>query len=182
MARSPKRNDPEYLRTELIQLFSDFEENLKKDDLRSKVLKLVKAFHKLRDLGVSLIPTDLPTRRAAKDRILFYFRKYVGEVLHSEEFLVVSGIQEYARRIRELRVQEGWPIVSGQTAKEMVDSGELELDDLSRLKTDTYILLRDEQDRDAAHRWNMANSIRRENWGLKKKFLEFFKKNVVVKA
>ncbi len=178
MPRSPKRKDPESLRVELIQLFVEFENRLKQDDLREKVLQLVSAYHKMRDLGSSLIPLNEEVKGAAKDRILFYFRKYVGQVLHSEEFLVVSGIQEYARRIRELRVQEGWPILSGQTIKDMLDAEELADQSIEDLKVDTYVLLKDEQDREAAYRWNLANSIRKENWGLKKKFLEFFIKNV----
>jgi len=177
MARRPKTDNSELLRSDLVQLLIEFEQNLADDELRPKVLTLVKAFHKLRDLGSSLMPVDLSGKRAARERILQYFRRYVGVILHSDEFLVVSGIQEYARRIRELRVQSGWPIISGETAKEMIEAGELDLS-VENISPDTYVLLRDEQDKEAAHRWHLANTIRGESWGMKKKFLEYFRTNV----
>jgi len=48
---------------------------------------------------------------------------------------VVSAIQEYARRVRELRVQFGWSIITGITAKEMAAENEFPLEnvDVSRM-------------------------------------------------
>lgn len=178
MARRSRTDNPESLRFELIQLLERFEEHLKSEELRPKVLTLVKAFHKLRDLGSSLMPVEASGQNAARDRILQYFQRYVGQVLHSDEFLVVSGIQEYARRIRELRIQFGWPIISGATANVMIDAEELILDKIPKLRPDDYILLSDQQDIEAAYRWNLANSIRSEKWGLKKKFIEYFRQNI----
>ena len=54
--RSQPRNIPEELRQSLVELLTNFAEELKKDDLRQKVVTLVPAFHTLRDLGSSLIP------------------------------------------------------------------------------------------------------------------------------
>lgn len=86
-----------------------------------------------------------------------YFRKYPRIVISGDELLVVSGIQEYARRIRELRVQFGWSIASGVTIKEMYSEGEFEAEEsLQGMTPSQYMLLRDNQDRDAAHRWNVA--------------------------
>lgn len=56
MPRRSKQNDPELLQQKLIHLLSNFSEELKKDDLRPKVVALVPAFHTIRDLGSSLIP------------------------------------------------------------------------------------------------------------------------------
>jgi hypothetical protein len=44
-------------------------------------------------------------------------KKYVGIVLAGDELMVVAGISEYARRVRELRVERGWRILTGMTLK-----------------------------------------------------------------
>src|SRR5437016_14449209 len=86
-------------------------------DLRQNVQSLIPVFHELRKLGCSLLPDDAGT--AALDRILFYLRKYPHTAIPGDEFMVISGIQEWARRIRQLRVEFGWRIITGVTAKEM---------------------------------------------------------------
>lgn len=48
---------------------------------------------------------------SAKGRLLAYLRFKVGQLCTMSELQIVSGISEYARRIRELRA-EGWDIVS----------------------------------------------------------------------
>lgn len=48
---------------------------------------------------------------SARGRILEYLRFKVGQLVTKSELQIVSGISEYARRIRELRA-EGWDIVS----------------------------------------------------------------------
>lgn len=118
MPRRAKQGDPAVLREKLISLLTNFSEELKKDDLRPKVIALVPAFHVLRDLGSSLIPKEIAP--SARDRILAYFRQYPYTVIDGEELMVVSGIGEYARRVRELRVEYGWWIYSGETFKNIV--------------------------------------------------------------
>ncbi|WP_040015852.1 hypothetical protein [Desulfobacter postgatei] len=109
----------EEIRKQLHALLTNFEQELKSDSLRNKVLLLVPCFQHLRELGKSLIPATIA--RSARDRILHYFKKYPAFIISGDELLVVSGIQEYARRVRELKVQFGWSIVSGLTAKQMAD-------------------------------------------------------------
>lgn len=134
-------------------------------------------FHGLRDLGKALIPTEYGS--AARDRILYYFRKYPGTIINGDELLVVSGIQEYARRLRELRVQFGWAIVSGVTIKEMREEEAEEVSpELMAMKPNEYVLLSADEDRDAAHRWNVANTIRKERGSVRDKILKFLKANV----
>jgi hypothetical protein len=41
-----------------------------------------------------------------------------------------------------------------------------------------YVLLRDEQDRDAAFRWRLANTIRKEDLNVQEKILKFLRANV----
>jgi HNH endonuclease len=124
-----------------------------------------------------LIPTEYGS--AARDRILFYFRKYPGTIINGDELLVVSGIQEYARRLRELRVQFGWAIASGVTIKEMREEEAEEVSaHLMAMRPSDYILQSAKEDRDAAHRWNVANTIRKERGSVRDKILKFLKANV----
>lgn len=172
-----KQSDSEVIRQKVEKLIRNFETELRTDNLRSKVLALIPIFRGLRNLGKSLIPGEHAS--AARDRILYYFRKYPGTIINGDELLVVSGIQEYARRLRELRVQFGWPIVSGVTIKEMgeEEAGEIP-DEFKSMKPNEYILLKAEQDRDAAHRWNVANTIRKQKGSVRDKILKFLRKNV----
>ena len=93
--------------------------------------------------------------------------------------LSFPGIQEYARRVRELRVQFGWAIASGVTIKEMEADGDEEIPEEYRaMKPSDYVLLNETQDRDAAHRWYVANSIRKERGSVRDKILKFLRANV----
>lgn len=168
----------EDIRKQLVKLLTDFEQELKSDRLRDKVLAIVPCFSQLRDLGKSLIPPS--TAKSARDRILHYFRKYPAVIIGGDELLVVSGIQEYARRVRELKIQFGWSIVSGVTAKQMAEENEFPFPkiDVTAMGPSDYILLSVEQDRDAAHRWHLANEIRREKSSVRDKILKYFRRNV----
>jgi hypothetical protein len=172
-----KQTEPETLRRELARLIENFEAELRSGELRTKVLALIPIFHGLRKLGKALLPVECAS--AARDRILYYLCNYPRTVISGDELLVVSGIQEYARRVRELRVQLGWAIASGVSIREMVDAGAEEVpDELKGMKTSDYVLLGTEQDREAAHRWNVANTIRKQGGSVREKILEFLRGNV----
>ena len=185
MARRSQPNDqPEALRQSLVGLLTNFAAELRKTDLRVKVVALIPAFHKLRDLGSSLIPkSDAPS---ARDRIIAYLRRYPRTVIDGDELMVVSGIGEWARRVRELRVQFGWWIYSGVTFADMAEDQpddaanlkEMLGVDPTKIKPDQYVLMRAEQDRQAAHRWNVLNEVRRKKASVKDKIIEYFRKNV----
>ena len=181
MTRRSKQGDPERLRKKLSILFDNFSNDLKSGDLRSQVLGLVPAFLLLRDLGSSLIDQAIP---AAIDRIVFYFKKYPRKIIKADELMVVSGISDWPRRVRQLRVELGWTIISGVTAKEMAEAeegGDIEIDGklLSSIKPDEYVLLNEECDREAAHRWFQANNIRKlTGVSVQDRLLRFFKANV----
>lgn len=169
--------DPELVRRRVEELIRNFESELQTEELRLKVLALIPIFHNLRDLGKALIPSAYAS--AAKDRILYYFRKYPGIVIAGDELLVVSGIQEYARRVRELRVQFGWAVASGVTIKEMKEDQDAEIPiELNAMKPSDYVLLNEMQDRDAAHRWNVANTIRKERGSVRDKILKYLRANI----
>ena len=96
MARQPKRNDPAALLRRLEDLLANFERESQSSDLHRKVLALVPANTALRSLGSSLI--DKQYAKSARDRILFYLRKYPRTIISGNELMVVAGIGEWARR------------------------------------------------------------------------------------
>lgn len=83
-----------------------------------------------------------------------YLRRYRGVLIDGEELMVVSGIGEWARRVRELRVEKGWPILTGVTVAELTESLKEEgapEDAMPRpMRPDQYLLERDEPDLEAA--------------------------------
>jgi len=175
VGRRPSRGTPEAKRQALVGLLTDFERHLSASDLRHQVQALIPVFHELRDLGSSLLGAD--ARASARDRILSYLRRYPSAVIAGDELMVVSGIQEYARRIRELRVEFGWPILSGRALLDLLPE-ERAIFDKDIIRVDDYVLLRDEQDREAALRWNIANEIRRSEGSVKEKLLNYLRANV----
>lgn len=177
MPRRPDVSDYEEFKRRIQDFLASFETSLVRDDLREKVLVLVKAFHDLRDFGSSLIPKS--TAQSARGRILHYFLKYPLTVIHGDELMVVSGIQDWPRRVRELRNEFGWAIASGYVIREMSEEGEIpDCIAGSSIKPEEYVLLTIEQDRDAAFRWKTANDIRKEKIAVKARILKFLQANV----
>lgn len=181
MARRSQKSEPETLRKELLQLVINFKNKLLDESLREQVVALVPAHYLLRDLGSSLLVEE--NCESARERILCYLLKYPRLVVHGDELMVVAGISEYARRIRELRVEFGWAVLSGNTLREMVEQNEITLEELQttsikNLKTDVYALMNTAQDREAALRWNEANVLRKSKLSTKEKILTYLKHNV----
>lgn len=56
---------------------------------------------------------------SGKGRIREYLRDKVGEPVRSERLARISGISQYARRVRELRNEEGFVIDSTRTRSEL---------------------------------------------------------------
>ena len=182
--RSPQSEDPALLLREFQKLIENFSLFIREEsDVRMRVQRFIPLSDHFRHIGLSLLPCD---DRAARDRILSYLRRYPKQVLEGDELAVVGGISEWARRLRELRVQFGWEIASGVTIRQIAESEPEALPDLNRtlrqdplkLKPTQYVLLSTTQDRDAAHRWNLLNSIRKENLSVKDKLLKFFRSNI----
>ncbi len=187
--RSQPDNEPEVIRKSLVDLLTNFATELRKSDLRAKVIALIPAFHKLRDLGSSLVPKNEAV--SARERVIAYFKRYPRMVINGDELMVVSGIAEWARRVRELRVQFGWSIYSGMTFRDMAeDASAVEnMEETSALETalgvhpsqikpDQYVLMREEQDLQAAYRWNVLNEVRRKKVSVTDKIIEYFRRNV----
>ena len=110
-----------------------------------------------------------------------YLKKYPKTIIEGDELMVVAGIGDWPRRVRELRVQFGWPILTGITIKGMIDEGDFDPKGikLTDLKVDNYALIEANQDREAAFRWRIANEIRkRKDLNVHQKILEFLKQNL----
>jgi hypothetical protein len=82
-----------------------------------------------------------PRGEGGKSKILAYLSGRVGETVQGEELAEVSRIQEWARRIRELRVEDGYRI--------------------TEIGSSAYRLESTEPDLGVAAAWKTANVIRR---------------------
>lgn len=164
MARRSQTADPELLRTRLIELLHDLPERLAHGTVGEQVGELVQVHHQLRDLGASigaaLAPEDSGSGRA---RLIAYLRAQTGRIVHTDELMIVAGIGDYPRRIRELRSQHGWPIISGLAVRDLrslpVSSEALKAVPAG-MAPDEYLFLEDRQDRRAPERWTACGIMR----------------------
>jgi 5-methylcytosine-specific restriction endonuclease McrA len=53
-----------------------------------------------------------PVSKGSKAKVLEFLLENVRRVVSSDEIRAASGASEWARRLRELRDEEGWPILS----------------------------------------------------------------------
>ncbi len=61
----------------------------------------------------------MPKKQGAKAKLREYFLQHVGEILDSETLRNVAGTSEWARRVRELRNEEGMNIVTHNDRSEL---------------------------------------------------------------
>ena len=135
---------------------------------REKVLLLVKITGSIKNLGKITNPDAARVR--SRERIRLYLLENVGEAIAAAELEVVSGISEYGRRVRELRVQDGYKILTGYSSDP--ETGVV-------LKPKEYLLVDPEPDVTAARRWHIANRIRKETeGGSKGRILRYLLENV----
>lgn len=169
----------------LKALLDDFALHPDDADLRERVRSLLPVLQELRALGKALMPED--SDLSGRDRILGYLQRYPRTVIEGDELLLISGIGDWARRVRELRVQLGWAIFSGVTFKEMAaDAPEIAQElavalnvDPETLRTDHYILMSTERDREAADRWHLLNTIRKlKGASVKDRILRYLRENI----
>jgi hypothetical protein len=99
-----------------------------------------------------------PRGQGAKQQILNYLQDHLGKPVHGDELAAVSGIQEWARRVRELRVEDGYEIAERGAS--------------------TYQLERAEPNIEKARQWQLANEIRRSPGSARDRIGEFLKANV----
>lgn len=155
-------------------LISEIEENLAQYrrsyrglSWREKVLLLVEVSECVKKMGVNTNPATANV--GARERIRLYLRENAGVIITAAELEVVSGISEYGRRVRELRVQDGYKILTGYSNDP--ENG-------IKLRPSEYLLLEPDPDVTAARRWHIANRIRRERGGSKIRVLRYLLENV----
>src|SRR6185437_10850801 len=138
-------------------------------ELREKVLRLVEVLKTARQLNVAALKLSGIHSDSARERIRLYMVRYVGVPLDAIELEVVSGISDYGRRIRELRKEDGYSIISGPKDDEAAGLVLLE---------NQYLLTRVEPDLMAAGRWHLANRIRRQEGSGQSRMLAYLQANV----
>ncbi|MCP4592440.1 MAG: HNH endonuclease [bacterium] len=168
MARKRRRKSVDWLIRQIDAQLKSFGTERGNLTLRQKVLALCEVHENVKDLGVNVVHEHGWNACAAVERIRLYFIEHESIVLDSAEIAVVSGISDYPRRIRELRVESGYQIASGSSPDP--DSGIV-------LKPDQYLLVDAAPDLDAARRWHAANRIRRSDVGSQKRLLQYFMEN-----
>ncbi|MGQ0589131.1 MAG: hypothetical protein ACT4N8_06310 [Sphingosinicella sp.] len=165
LARRSKIGNPEAARRKLIDLLERLPERLESGTVGEQVGGLVEVNLCLRELGAgigaSLAPDDGDSGLA---RLLAYLRHQVGRIVHTEELMIVAGIGDYPRRIRELRTDHGWPIISGMAVRDMraenPSRAAIAALHLSDMAPEEYLLIEDCRDADAVRRWSSAAAIK----------------------
>lgn len=114
--------------------------------VRAQVRALAAIVSRLDELALKKLPGSR-FGVGASDRILNYLKLFVGQVIDGDELRVVSGIQEFARRVRELKIESGYDIVSGL--------------DFKGIRPNQYILRALHPDTERAERWRISNQIRK---------------------
>ena len=109
----------------LVDNFAQYPESV---DLRERVRSLLPVLYELRAVGKALLPEDADL--SGCDRVLTYLR-YPLTVIEGDELLLISRIGDWARRVRELRIQLGWRIFSRVTLEEMAPDAPESADQLA---------------------------------------------------
>jgi hypothetical protein len=157
------------LHDEIDLLLAKFCAELGDLTFRQKVQHLKKIQSALRSLNVRVAVDEGLDPKIARLRLLEYMRRHVDVVIDGTELSVVSGISDYPRRLRELRVEHGYKILTGAS-----------LDPFSGidLKPDQYLLTSIDADVGAASRLQAANRIRKLTCSVQDRILAYLKENV----
>jgi len=170
MPRRTRVGDISELVSRITRQLKKFQVDYSSLKLRDRVRSLTKVKHSSDDLGVSVVHDSIACDESARARIEAYFLGNVGAVIAGDELAVVSGVSEYGRRIRELRVEFGYKIFTGSSSDSTTGLN---------LRPDEYLLTSSTPDADAARRWHVANRIRKMPGGAKGRILEYLRENVL---
>jgi hypothetical protein len=99
-----------------------------------------------------------PRGAGAKTKLLAYLVEHVGEAVSGKELQAIGGIQEWARRIRELRVEDGYEIVE--------------------LGRSAYRLESTVPNAERAKQWTSANLIRKQPGSARSRIEKYLEANV----
>ncbi len=97
---------------------------------------------------------------SGKARLRQYLLDHVGEVVTNDRLAGVAGTHEWARRMRELELEEGWSITAGPKGG---------------LRPGTYRLEAEGIDEAKASRWQVRNTIRRQEGSGGSRLLAYLK-------
>lgn len=103
---------------------------------------------------------------AGKDRLLRYLILTKGKVVDKDELSGVSGIYEWARRLRELRLEDGWSIASDKSRPD--------------LRPGQYVLEASGPQGQLRDRWRQAHAIRTSGGSATSRLKAFFRAHVGV--
>jgi 5-methylcytosine-specific restriction endonuclease McrA len=99
-----------------------------------------------------------PPGKGAKRRILAYFlARGIDVAVSGRELRRISGIQEWARRVRELRVEEGWDI---------------------RYDGHDYRLMSEQPNKEIAEAWHLAQAIRDTSLSARDRILQYLQARI----
>ena len=107
----------DYLVSHLRQLLKQYEGQSPRMSLREQTKLMVRIQEATRNLGIAIGVRAGFSPKSAKARILSYLQESANQVLDGLELAAISGISEYARRVREIRV-EGLNIMAGPEGKD----------------------------------------------------------------
>lgn len=93
-------------------------QDINRDNWEDELSGYMEAIDELKDQEINLF-VALFQERSGKGRIREYLKDKTGEPVRSEMLARISGISEYARRVRELRNEEGFVIDSTRTRSEL---------------------------------------------------------------
>lgn len=184
MARRSQTGDPETLRLNLLALLEKLPDRLGKGTIGEQVCSLVEVNLQLRALGASIGASLAPEKSGSgRARLIAYLREQTGQIVHTDELMIVAGIGDYPRRIRELRTDSGWPIISGLAVRDMraeMNSGRpgSDAEKIGRMAPEEYMLIEDVCDPDAVRRWEEAVGIREQAANVKAAVAAYLKRAV----
>ena len=169
MARRVRASTPQSALNRVDELVKAYAIDAADLDLRGKVLLLAEINKGVRALGLSQCRSDGISGGSAREDIKEYLLRHVGAVIDSAELEVVAGISEFARRIRELRVEHGFKIATGNSVDSFTGIN---------LRPDQYMLISAEPDVDSKRKWDAINRIRRQGGSATDRILALLKDNL----
>jgi len=105
--------------TEVMESLEDVDPaEINRENWEDELGDFLDAIEKLEDTEPKVYE-EIYNERSGKGRIRKYLQDNIGNTVTSERIARVSGIKQYARRVRELRNEEGFIIDSTRTRSEL---------------------------------------------------------------
>lgn len=93
-------------------------ETVTRDNWEEQFARYMEALDRLEECEKNMY-SEIFDETSGKGRIREYLKEKIGEPVKSDRLARISGISEYARRVRELRNEEGFVIDSTRTREEL---------------------------------------------------------------